>query len=645
MNRAFALLFVLSFFLCRAVAEMNATPLPAAAPTQPVASQASVAVLGYGTLVKNPNGKNLTIAEFKRQMDFLAQQGMRVVSLADFLAWRRGEKSLPSRTCVLLTFDETDAETCAAIHAVISQYRFPAVIFADEKALKGVQRVFLNDLHRLGVAVGSHTLTRPSSHDWQFAALSGADALDKMCHRELGLSAEAVRECSGECIVMAYPHGYTDAAIIDSMALYGYEAGFCAQEGKVRLESPDFRLRRYMVRDDAAFVRAVNFAKESDAAALLSLLRGMALESNPEAYIPAPKEIDIKPAEPAIVPETPAPAVVRQTESKAAALGVEFEDDEEAEEIAEEVQPEEPAVAAGQNVNDAAPVGSLMHRTPEEDWVTARFAAPLVPRDQTRVAVLGYHNFSNTKTVTEMRMRTSEFCEQMQYIHDAGLTVISMQDFLEWLHGERCLPERCVLITLDDGWKSVYTDAYPVMKAYGYPFTLFLYTTYVQVQGDSMSRAQIKEMMDNGATVGSHSAHHYYPRMWKRYGQQSEKYAAQVKTELPDSAETLKQWFGNCSTYCYPGGYNTPPMLEALAASDYEAAFTVIPAKVTIHENPFLVHRYMVFGTDASIFRSAVNFDGEEGMPAVKAGIEAAKETARSFFPAAFETPEHEAKK
>ena len=87
-----------------------------------------------------------------------------------------------------------------------------------------------------------------------------------------------------------------------------------------------------------------------------------------------------------------------------------------------------------------------------------------VPRDQTRVTVLGYHNFSKKAPVTDMLMRTSEFREQMAYLRRAGITVISMQEFLEWRLGTRTLPARCALITLDDGWKSVYTDAYPIFK-------------------------------------------------------------------------------------------------------------------------------------------------------------------------------------
>ena len=78
-----------------------------------------------------------------------------------------------------------------------------------------------------------------------------------------------------------------------------------------------------------------------------------------------------------------------------------------------------------------------------------------VPRDQTRVAVLGYHNFSKKAPVSQMLLRTSEFREQMEYLRRAGITVISMKEFLEWRLGTRTLPARCALITLDDGWKSV----------------------------------------------------------------------------------------------------------------------------------------------------------------------------------------------
>lgn len=238
-----------------------------------------------------------------------------------------------------------------------------------------------------------------------------------------------------------------------------------------------------------------------------------------------------------------------------------------------------------------------------------RFKRPLVAREKTRVAVLGYHNFSETKPVTEMLMRTSELRSQMEAIRKSPYSIISMQEFLEWRFGTRLLPEECILITIDDGWRSVYTDAYPIFKEYGYPFHLFLYTQYVHGKGDSMSPQMIREMMQNGASIGSHSHSHPYPSDWNRQRSKGEEaYLDYIDKEIGESKVKLDELFGSVNTYCYPGGFNDHVMLSRLPGYGYVAAFTVIPGKVTSTEIPYQIHRYMVFGTDPSIFKNAMDF-------------------------------------
>lgn len=238
-----------------------------------------------------------------------------------------------------------------------------------------------------------------------------------------------------------------------------------------------------------------------------------------------------------------------------------------------------------------------------------RFRGPLVEREKTRVAVLGYHNFSHTRPVSEMLLRTSELRQQMERLRREGISVISMPEFLEWRLGERRLPEKCVLITLDDGWKSVYTDAYPIFREYGYPFHLFLYTSYIHGRGDSMSPAKIREMMANGATIGSHSASHPYPSTWRRHeaaGQEA--YVGFIDKEIGASRTRLEKLFGPVDTYCYPGGYHDDTMVNRMADYGYRVAFTVLEDKVNCHSDPYRLRRYMIFGTDPSIFNRAVKF-------------------------------------
>ena len=653
MNRSYIWLSLL-------VSACLVTPLPAqeAAPGQPEAPQASVpqtparvAVLGYGAFAVSEGMRGITATTFRAQLEYLKEQGITPVSLADFIAWHQGQGALPERS-VLITLDEADASAYSVALPVLREYGFPFVVFADGRSFKDgstcLSQSQLLEMQQAGGAIGSHSMSRPQICDWQYALQAGPDAAQKMAERELGLSAQRITATFGSCEAFSYPRGYANELMVGNLAVYGYKVAFGSHEGKVTKETPAYLLNRYMVCDMPTFAHAVNFCNEVDDSRVLHLVRSAAarhLPASQPAEVAAPEAAGLAfpqlnsnqaagNAEQPPLPPLVAPVAGQPDEDETPADAVPIPMPVLNEETWAAIKA--PALSP-QPVSELPAAGTLVKRSATGDWVTREFPHPEVPREQTRVAVLGYHNFSNTRPVSDMLLRTSEFCQQMQYIRDAGLTVITMQDFLEWLLGNRCLPERCVLITIDDGWRSVYTDAFPVLKAYGYPFTLFLYTTYLSGRGQSMSPEMIQEMMAAGATIGSHSTTHLYPSQWKRFAEDSPEYAAQLQKELPASVEKLKALFDNCTTYCYPGGYNTPPMLECLRACGVKAAFTVLEQKVTTLEEPLQVHRYMVFGTDPRIFRRAVNFDGEAGVKPTAQGITEARERARAFFPRAFE--------
>ncbi len=61
--------------------------------------------------------------------------------------------------------------------------------------------------------------------------------------------------------------------------------------------------------------------------------------------------------------------------------------------------------------------------------------------------------------------------------------------------------------------------------------------------------------------------------------------------------------------YCYPGGFVLPDMITKAEEAGFQAAFTVIPKKVTKDTDRWRVHRYMVFGKDPKTFTRALNFN------------------------------------
>ena len=240
-------------------------------------------------------------------------------------------------------------------------------------------------------------------------------------------------------------------------------------------------------------------------------------------------------------------------------------------------------------------------------------AEPVFVHDKSpQVSILLYHEFSAAGNATDMVIPTSVFREQMQRIKDSGHPVISMDDFLAWRRGEKNIPDPSFLITMDDGWRSVYTEAYPILKEFGFPFTIFLYTNYVASGSKSLSIEMIKEMMANGATIGCHSRSHPYPPAVRAAVAKGPEAAAEFfRREMVETAEKLESLLGvRPKTYAYPGGFHLPEMAPFAEEAKYEALFTVNPAKVTWETPLGTVHRYVVYGNAASTFAAATSFSG-----------------------------------
>lgn len=233
-----------------------------------------------------------------------------------------------------------------------------------------------------------------------------------------------------------------------------------------------------------------------------------------------------------------------------------------------------------------------------------------IPDDGVRVSILGYHDFSETEKETAMRISTSKFRKQMETIRQLGITVISLADFTAWKRGEKEIPEKSILLTLDDGWKSVYTDAFPILKEFGYPYTLYLYKNYVDGGGKALTTPMIQEMLKAGATIGSHSVSHPYPITFKSHRKKGpDAYDIFLRKEMGESKRFLESKFKiTADTYSYPGGYFTEEMLPITKEFGYSFGFTVQPGKVKRSMPDETLPRYMILGNHDPIFEFATTF-------------------------------------
>src|SRR5947209_11512067 len=133
--------------------------------------------------------------------------------------------------------------------------------------------------------------------------------------------------------------------------------------------------------------------------------------------------------------------------------------------------------------------------------------------DQTaQTIIFCYHGLVDKVRYPGTQITPAAFEAQMKELKDRGITVIGMQDLLAWKRGEKNIPPRCAVVTFDDGLKSQYEVAWPIMKKFGYTFTMFIYTEGVRGGlfggGEAITWEQLADLRDNGIDIEAHSATH-----------------------------------------------------------------------------------------------------------------------------------------
>ena len=247
-----------------------------------------------------------------------------------------------------------------------------------------------------------------------------------------------------------------------------------------------------------------------------------------------------------------------------------------------------------------------------------------VPIDRSaQVVVFGYHRLVDRVRRPDTEITPTEFEAQMRQLRDQGIQVIPLQSLLAWKRGEKSIPPKCAVITLDDGWKSQYEIAWPILRKYGYPFTLFIYTDYVRggpkSGGESLGWEQLAEMRDAGVDIQGHTASHHDLTKMPRTAAFPD-YGAWLWNELNGSKQQLEQHLGiKVNALAVPYGRYNSQVREAAHRAGYEAILTVFGRKIGFETPADGLGRYMIETNKPKVFASAIRFDtrGGETLPAV----------------------------
>jgi peptidoglycan/xylan/chitin deacetylase (PgdA/CDA1 family) len=280
-----------------------------------------------------------------------------------------------------------------------------------------------------------------------------------------------------------------------------------------------------------------------------------------------------------------------------------------------------------ESVSPSSQQASASSPTPAAASTPVAAASPKITKpvvDQTaQVIIFCYHRLVDKVRYPGTEITPAAFEAQMKELKDRGITVISMQDLLAWKRGEKNIPPRCAVVSFDDGWKSQYEVAWPIMKKYGYPFTMFIYTEGVRGGslggGEAITWEQLADMRDNGVDIEAHSATHQDLReghtimvanpggkrtRTKLTGPQYEQW---VQNEVVGCKQLLEQRLGikvNC--FAVPFGNYNEHVKELARNSGYEAMFTVYGQPITFTSPLDSIGRYAIEANKPKVFEDAV---------------------------------------
>lgn len=173
-------------------------------------------------------------------------------------------------------------------------------------------------------------------------------------------------------------------------------------------------------------------------------------------------------------------------------------------------------------------------------------------------AVFMYHRFGEDRYPTTS-VRMDAFEAQLQWLADHDHAVIDLRQLLAFLDGEGELPERAVVITIDDAYGSILDRAWPLLRERGWPFTIFVATDPVDAGlPDYLDWPALRTLAEAGVTIANHGAAHEHLAT-AAPGETEDQRRARIEEDLRRGAARLEDELGATGAvleraFAYPYG-------------------------------------------------------------------------------------------
>ena len=209
------------------------------------------------------------------------------------------------------------------------------------------------------------------------------------------------------------------------------------------------------------------------------------------------------------------------------------------------------------------------------------------------VSILVYHRFE-AEAHDSMAVTTPQFARHLQYLADHHHRVVPFRTVVTVLQRGEPLSSG-VVITVDDGHRSVYTDMLPLVRKYNIPVTLFIYPSAISNASYAMTWKQLEALKETGLfDIQSHTYWHPNFKVERRR-LDAPAFDAFATSQLVKPRTVLRAKLGvEADMLAWPFGIYDDDLMRRAGAAGYVAAVTLDARPVNPADRRLALPRFLV---------------------------------------------------
>lgn len=220
----------------------------------------------------------------------------------------------------------------------------------------------------------------------------------------------------------------------------------------------------------------------------------------------------------------------------------------------------------------------------------------------TSAVILQYHNVSET-TPASTSITPKTFRTHLDWLKDNDFSVLPLQEIVESLQAQKSLPaSKVVALTFDDTHHSVCDTAWPILKEYDLPFTLFINTEAVDRGFQSQCTwSQLKEITQSGLMTPANHSHQHLNMVSNDLLMNKAEWPSLVTKEITKAQALIKENLGQASKlFAYPYGEYNSKLEDIVKELDF-IGFGQHSGAIGFHSDFIALPRFPASGTFANL--------------------------------------------